>query len=539
MEFVQDDLPENWTWADNVVYGGTIPINIEGMRVTNPHLDFRENGLAYPTEETPFSNGEIHQNELLDADFLGNDRMEYKTLGAIQYPVISKRLGFLTEEMVGPDSEKPVLSKKIPVPESLRTRSHGLVYGGDIRIGDLQNNRQAAFIVYRAAVFQDGGATQPCFLGAFTQDGDVLWTKGEGGFQPNRPGPVVIHDIDADGNTEVITLFMNDPDLADPYSMNNVTIQILNGETGKIERIASPPELTSSRGEGPNWVHQRILIANLSGNKTPQDLIIKLGTKIIAFNHDLNVLWTYENNWNEYQNCPAYIPSVGDMDNDGLDEINGGYYVLNADGKPVWEKKLGKNMDSVTINSWDHKQKKRAFGSGFGLVLDKTGNMILNLGEETVPHGQELRVADFDENLPGNEMVIRYNGHNEQVILVGNDGKIIQRFNLNRSPNNTGMEVVYWSGTGKPARLYNGGMLWKGDGSLFFELPGLPGEQGERRQGWYHCIPADIVNDGGEEAIVYNPWRYEIFVFSRDQSPSGTFQGYQATSRQYNVRLMD
>ncbi len=440
-----------------------------------------------------------------------------------------------------PETHKkdPVLYKKIIIPVSLRTTSHGLEYGGDIRIGDLKNNRQAAFIVYRAAIYQDGAATQPCFLGAFTQEGNVLWTKGSGGFQPNRPGPVAIHDIDADGKTEIITLFAENPERTEPHSMKNISIQILDGETGELKMKASPSELISSTGEGPNWVHQRILIANLSGNKTPQDFIIKLGTKIIAFNHELKVLWTYESNWQEYMNCPAYIPSVGDIDNDGLDEINGGYYILNANGKPVWEKKLGKNMDSVTINFWDHKKKKRAFASGFGYVLDKQGNTILQLGEEAVPHGQELRVADFDENLPGNEMIIRYNGHTEQVMLVGNNGQILIRYKLNSSPNNTGMEVVYWSGTANPALLYNGGMLWKGDGSQSFDLPGLPEEQGDERQGWYHCFPADVAYDRGEEIIVYNPWGHELFIFARQHSYSKKFKGYQAGSRQYNARLMD
>lgn len=435
--------------------------------------------------------------------------------------------------------EKPVLYKKVNVPESLRTTSQGLEYGGDIRIGDLSNNKQADFIVYRAANSKDGGATQPCFLGAFTQDGKVLWRKGSGGFQPNRPGPVAVHDIDADGRTEVITLFAEHAETMDPYSMKYISIQVLDGETGEIKRTASPPELTSSTGEGPNWVHQRVLIANLSGNRTAQDFIIKLGTKIVAFNHELKVLWTYENNWTAYMNCPAYIPSVGDMDNDGRDEINGGYYVLNPDGKPVWEKKLGKNMDSVTINKWDHKRKKRAFASGFGYVLDKEGNTILRLGEEAVPHGQELRVADFDKSLPGNEMIIRYNGHHEQVMLVGNRGNIIRRFAMNSSSNNTGMEVVNWYGHNKQALLCNGKMLWEADGRQSFDLPGLPEEQGNERQGWYHCIPADVANDKGEEVILYNPWACEIFIFTRQHSTTKKFKGYFATSRQYNARLMD
>jgi hypothetical protein len=82
-------------------------------------------------------------------------------------------------------------------------------------------------------------------------------------------------------------------------------------------------------------------------------------------------------------------------------------------------------------------------------------------------------------------------------------------------------------------------MLWKGDGSWSFVLPGLPAEQGAARQGWYHCIPADVANDVGEEVIVYNPWSYEIFIYTRTQTGSDKFRGYEATPRQYNVRLMD
>ncbi len=438
----------------------------------------------------------------------------------------------------------PILYQKIAIPQAFLTTaecrpSDTLTYGGDIRMGDLTGNGQADFLVYRAALSIDGGAVQPCFIGAFTQAGDTLWHKGKGGLQPNRPGPVAIHDIDNDGKTEVITFFVEDEEKVTPHRMKHMHVQILDGATGKVKRQASPQELTSSQGEGPNWVHQRILIANLRGKPTPQDFIVKLGKKIIAFDSDLNVLWTYTNQWDEYANCPAYVPAVGDMDGDGRDEINGGYFVLSAEGKPLWEEKLGKNMDAVVIDYWDDPNQKRAFCSGFGHVMDKQGNVILKLGEAVVPHGQELRVAHFDDAVPGPQMMIRYNGHQPEVMLVGLEGKVIRRFRLNNSPNHTGMEAVYWNGKDKPAHLYNGGMLWSGQGKALEPLPDLPKPVGSERQGWYHCIPANVCGDAREEVVLYNPWERFVYIYTPSPLDQKAYSHYQPGPRQYNVRLMD
>jgi hypothetical protein len=82
-------------------------------------------------------------------------------------------------------------------------------------------------------------------------------------------------------------------------------------------------------------------------------------------------------------------------------------------------------------------------------------------------------------------------------------------------------------------------MLWKGNGSLSVNLPRLPTEKGHKRQGWYHCIPANLAGDEREEAIVYNPWDSEFFIFTQQSSSPEIFEGYFPTSRQYNARLMD
>ena len=437
------------------------------------------------------------------------------------------------------ESSEPVLVEKLRVPDAfLAEGPEGIVFGGDIRIGDLSNNGQVDFLVYRSQddVQDDGTGMKPCFLGAFDKDGQILWQQGEGGLQPTRPGPVVIHDIDGDGHSEIVC-FWHNPDIeGPPNEMRDVVLQIRDGRNGVVEKEATPEAILSAKGEGPNWVHQRLFICNLRGTDTSRDFIVKLGTRVLAFNQDLELLWSYENPWDEYTQCPAYIPSVGDIDGDGKDEVNGGYFLLDDDGSVLWEEQLGRNMDSVTIAPWDD-GKMRAFGSGFGHVLDEKGQILLKLGEEFVPHGQELRVADFDPGSPGPEMVIRYEGHKPPVMIVDVQGKILRRFELNDSPNHTGMEAIFWNGPDQIALLYNGGMLWRGDGNLFAELPDLPTPQGTKRRGWYHCIPADLTGDEGEELVVYNPWDAFIAIYAKANDQHR--KSYVPTARQYNVRLMD
>ena len=433
---------------------------------------------------------------------------------------------------------KPILYKKIQIPPVFLTdaiiENQELQFGGDIRIGDLSGDGQADFLVYRSA---DEGM-KPCFIGAFSMDGEILWQVGQGGEQPTRPGPVAIHDIDGDGEAEVICFFIDPTRKSMSDSMENVVISIRSGSTGEVKKQAAPGKFRECRGEEANWVHQRILIANFRGSETPRDFLVKLGDKVIAFDENIEILWTYRIKWNEYGECSAYIPAVGDIDGDGRDEVNGGYYLLDHDGKAKWEKQLGEHMDSVAITEWDNGC-IRAICSGFGHVVDEDGNIILKLGKEIVPHGQEVRCANFVKELPGPEMIIRYNGHAPDVILVSNTGEILKQFQINDSPNNTGMEAIFWNGPDAPSMLYNGGLLWRGTGQLFAALPDLPKPIGPERMGWYHCIPGNLCGDDREEMVLYNPWDKFIYIYTPFPLDEKAFKKYQAGPRQYNVRLMD
>jgi hypothetical protein len=407
-------------------------------------------------------------------------------------------------------------------------------FAGDVRIGDLDGDGEVDFVVFRST----DGNMKPCFIGAFDAEGGLLWRHGAGGGQPLRPGPVTVYDFDGDASAEVLCFFIDPTIQADALSMRNVVLQLRRGCDGEVMREATCAALQQCSGTGANWVHQRLLVANFRGTARPGDFIVKLGARVLAFDEQFRLLWTYDIKWNEYSRCSAYIPAVGDIDGDGRDEVNGGFYLLDDDGRLLWEGQIARHMDSVAIAPWDDGT-VRAICSGYGHVLGRKGEVILRLGEELVPHGQEVRVADFDTASPGPEMIIRHRGHGPGVIVVANDGTVRRRFTLNDSPNNTGMEVVWWNGRDGEALLYNGGVLWHASGRKVAVLPGLPEPIGPEKMGWYHCIAANVCGDAREEIVLYNPWDRYVRIYTARPLRPGAFVRFDAGPRQYNVRLMD
>ncbi len=442
---------------------------------------------------------------------------------------------------------KPKLYRKVKIPRRLLQRAPanagGHLYGGDIRMGDLTGNGRADFVVFRNT---EPLGIKPCFVGAFSGKGKSLWHHGKGGSQPTRPGSVAIHDIDADGRSEVISLFVDRERSAGRGSFANIALQVRNGLNGSIEKQARPKALTawdtSEAGTHGNWAHQRIVIANLRGRQQPQDFVIKLGYTYLAFDNELNVLWSHRvPEHDRFEHC-SYIPAVGDVDGDEADEVYGGHVLIDDTGERIWYQIMAHQMDSVAVREWDE-GKTRLIASGWGQVLNSKGEPIIKLGKELVPHGQEVRVADFSSRLPGPEMMLRYNGHRPSVMLVSNDGRVIRKFDINPTPNNTGLDAVYWEGSGRPAMLVNGSSLWTPKGRRVATMPELPDLVGptdaNRTMAWYHVIPANVCGDKREEAILFNPWDRYVFIYTPKPLRDHLFSDYTPGPRQYNVQLMD
>ena len=443
-----------------------------------------------------------------------------------------------------------LLYRKLAIPKQFLISKNGHTFGGDIRIGDLNGDGRCDFLVYRCNHGAPRGAhmggMKPTFMGAFEIDGKPLWQVGEGGNQPSRPMSVAVKDFTGDGSDDVICFWHKpNPKLkADWQSLADVVVQLRDGRTGKVIREAAPTAITERQRKDPvgaNWVHQRLLIANFRGTSQPRDIVVKLGDTYVAMDEHFNVLWTYQTEWVRYSQCPAYIPAIGDIDNDGRDELLTGYHLIDHDGTPLWKHRLGDNMDSVAITAWDN-GRRRAICSGFGHIMDARGRVILSLGKSQVPHGQEVRVANMRDDLAGPEMVIRHKGHTADVILVSSEtNQVVSRSKLNASPTNVGMEPVFWNGHRKAALLCNGGWLWDLKTMQGNPLPNLPPPNGGKvhRMGFYHAIPANLCGDGREELVLWDPTATDVFIYTPKPLDTSAYHGYLAGPRQYNPRIMD
>jgi len=451
---------------------------------------------------------------------------------------------------VGPEA---VLWREIAVPEQFRGSGPAGPCGGDIRIGDLDGDGRVEFVCYRNLAW-----LKPAFIGAFDLDGRALWSFGDpertvdvpdedahelGLMPPERPGPVAVADIDGDGRTEVLALVLADGvERADHWRLDGVELVALDGATGEVKRRGCCEALQAADAYvggdllKSNFVHLRLMLADLRGTGRPGDFVLKAGKTVLAFSGDFELLWTYECRWNRYPEHCAYIPAVGDVDGDGRDEVNLGNAVIDDDGEPLWERFLGEHNDSVLIEEWDGRT--RAICSGHGHVLDEGGEALVALGGELVPHGQEVRCGDLRAGSEGNELVLRYDGHTPRVMIVGQGGEVLDRFEVPDSPNNTGLEIVQWNGADAPGVIYSPAALVDGHGRRVSEFVGLPEPSGGR-QGWFHCFPANVCGDGREEVVLYDPWAASVFVYTPAPLDEGAYTGYEHSARQYNARLMD
>ncbi|MBZ0257329.1 hypothetical protein K8I31_14770, partial [bacterium] len=271
---------------------------------------------------------------------------------------------------------QPYLSIPIQAPEGTTPN--------DASVGDLDGDGDYEIVIHQASRGKDNsqrGMTGHAFLQAYTLEGALLWTIDLG--RNIREGAhytqFMVYDLDGDGKAEVACKtadgtidgkgkVIGDPDAdyrnEDGYILAGPEfLTVFDGMTGAALATTKyiPPRHPDTINPTPQQIKEvwgddygnrvdRFLacVAYLDG-KTPS-LVMCRGyytrTVLAAWNwrdNQLTNLWTFDSDQGheEYAGQGYHSLSVGDVDNDGKDEIIYGACAIDDDGSGLYSTGLG------------------------------------------------------------------------------------------------------------------------------------------------------------------------------------------------------
>ncbi|MEK3889493.1 rhamnogalacturonan lyase family protein [Bacillus sp. FSL K6-3431] len=361
-------------------------------------------------------------------------------------------------------------------------------------VGDLNQDGQMEIVMVQA----DGGIDdryvphQVICLTAYNLQGDLLWQVGMPDENAGGPGsdyPAQIYDIDGDGFNEILCVM-------------DKKFLILNGQTGEVKQSFDLPDQEA---------HDCIIIANLTGNPFPQDIILKNRYhQMWALDKDFNVLWEHKGNI-------GHFPWVYDFDQDGHDEVMAGYDYLDHNGSTLWScRNLDDHADCIWVGHVDPNLTANdpvniVVGGSVTVMYDTVGNELWRY--EGSIESQHIALGKFRSDLPGLQIagldrIIRgdENGKDGLFLLDCNGGEITKE-DRNTKGWLTIIETIrhwddkpldyvlaYRRGGGINPTLYDGYL----NPVVTFPVDG-------------YVIHADLFGEGKEQVIIYNNQRASIF----------------------------
>lgn len=380
--------------------------------------------------------------------------------------------------------------------------------GGKGLLGDIDGDGRMELVFVQADSDIDDRYVphQVTCITAYKLSGELLWQRGKALEKPGNFGsdfPAQIYDIDGDGKLEILCVM-------------NKKFLILEGSTGTLKKEYDLPS---------EYAHDCIIIANLSGNDRPRDIILKdRYFHMWAMNHDFQVLWTHEGNLGHY-------PWVYDVNGDGYDEVMAGYDLLDHNGRIMWScKDLEDHADCLWIGdvNGDGRVEIAVGGSvtclynGEGRELWRYDGSIesqhIALGK-FLPEAPGLQVAGLDRIQRGDGYKGQWDGKDGMFLLDCN-GKEIWKEDRQTKGWLTIVDTLHnWNGEGgdyilayrrgggvNPA-LYNGKME---------EVVTFP-EDG-------YVLHGDLFGRGKEDVIIYSAktaWIYSGSAYDLKKVPSG------------------
>jgi hypothetical protein len=415
-------------------------------------------------------------------------------------------------------------------------------------LGDPDGDGKVDFLLYR-----QGPQTTPGYMVALNHEGKKLWEMGDPSIQSHMPdgvwkepalrGIALIYDIDQDGRSEVVTELWKD---------GSPMLYVLEGATGKIKQARESPLDLKVRGGKRSRSHPVGRIACLQGQGKPPSLVMIFGASgfvpgyAVALDTRLQTLWQLSTSGN----AMAHVPTVGDVNGDGRDEVVCGTMLADHNGKVVWEKKYLSHADCAAILQTDKPEKAILLSicnTGPAACLSAQGDTLWEKTRAEVSHGQGIWAGNFIDGEPGQEVIICKSGHRGDFLtLRAKDGSRLATFQhwreLEGYPDFP--YVVNW----KSRHVQS---LWipidrclvDGYGNVVADL----GQHEERVRSRLHwgttksqvatqAFALDLCGDERDELVLYQPYNGQsIFIFTQADS-EGRAKPYAHQASAFNIQ---
>lgn len=396
------------------------------------------------------------------------------------------------------NDKQPILLKNINIEAAGKNAK--------VLIGDINSDGRMEIVAVQAKgeINQTYDPNEVQAITSFDLEGNILWQVGKTNDEPSGYAlfgsdfPVQIADIDGDGANEILCVM-------------NKKFYILNGIDGKVKKQFELPDKDA---------HDCIIIANLSGSKIAQDIILKNRYgKMWAVDKNFNLLWEHTGN-------VGHFPWIYDINQDGKDEVMAGYDMLDSNGNILWSCKsdLDEHADCITIGKILEDDKIGIVIGGATsatVIYDIDGNELCRYkgARET----QHIAVGKYRDDVEGLQIAgldrIKRGSVVFDKLRVGKDGIFILDINGNELLKEdrktdgwlTIIENFYnWGETKKDyilAYRRGGGVLprlYNGDLETIVEFP---------KEGY--VVHGELLNDGNECVIIYSDGEASIYCHKR------------------------
>ena len=401
-----------------------------------------------------------------------------------------------------------------------------------MRLGDINGDGKMEIVMGQPTDQSTLGGGTPQIVvcvTAFDLKGNQLWQYGTPGqfHGASSDIPIQVYDMDGDGKSEVFA------------AMNDTSITVLDGTTGKLQRTIPLPATGSN---------DCIIFANLRGKGWAQDIVVKDRYTnlwaIVGIDDTTTkagaLLWTHTG-------TTGHFPLVYDWDGDGKDEVMGGYDYLESDGTMQWSTdttsspKLTMHADAIATADVDGNPANGyeiVVGGNHAAMFDwKTGKQYWQ--DNNTVENQQMGIGEYRSDYAGLEVVLldrigprTSTGHDANVLLSSTDkllwkesrtdyGWITVTENMNNwDGKGTDLILSYHRGGQTPATLYDGNQ------KVIAQFP----HDGNLVDNAQH---ADLCGDGKEEVIVYN--ESKIWIFSNGACDLDAAPAHPSIPQQFHL----